>query len=61
MYGHVLQKPVSDAAKPFGLELLLSRQFFSAQGGPRQKLKICSEPPGNEHSEYVFKNSLRWL
>jgi hypothetical protein len=39
--------------------LSLSRQVFSAQDVPRKKLKICTEPPGNELSEYVFKNSLQ--
>ncbi len=33
----------------------LSRQVFSAEDGPRKKLKICPEPPGNELSEYVFE------
>jgi hypothetical protein len=41
--------------------LSLSRRVFSAQDGPRKKLKICPKPPGNELSEYVFKNSVQCL
>jgi hypothetical protein len=43
--------------KPLRSELLLSRWVFSAQGGPGQKLKKCSELSGNELSDYVSKNS----
>jgi hypothetical protein len=43
---------------PLGSVSSLSRQVFSAQDGPRKKLKIDTEPPWNELSEYVFKNSV---
>jgi hypothetical protein len=52
------QKPVSAAAKRLGSVLPLSRQVFSAQGGVRQKLKVCPEPSGNKLSESFFKNSV---
>ncbi len=50
------EKPVSATAKPLEAVLLQSRNIFSAKDGPRKTLKICSESPGNELSEYVLKN-----
>jgi hypothetical protein len=41
--------------------LSLSSRVFSTQDGHRKKLKISPELPGNELSEYVFKNSLQCL
>jgi hypothetical protein len=46
-------------AKPLGLMSLLSRQLFSAPGGPRKNLKLCIELPRNELSVYVLKNSVQ--
>jgi hypothetical protein len=47
------QKPVSIAAKPFKTVLLFSRQVFLVQDGPRKKLKISSELPRSELTEYI--------
>jgi hypothetical protein len=51
-------EPVSAAAKS---ESLFSIWFFSSQGGPSQKIKICPELSGNKLSEYVFNNSVHCL
>ncbi len=56
-----LSQPVSAAAIPLGSVLLLSRWVFSAQDGPRYKLKRCPEPLAISFLEYVLKNSVDCL
>jgi hypothetical protein len=42
------------AVKNFRINVVTLDRVFLTQDGPRKKLKIFPEPPGNELSEYVF-------